>query len=61
MPPTVTSRRRPTDFQLSDYSTMSSVPGFVFGALTAPAAQFGSASYPAFGLTRARLDRRYQK
>ncbi len=29
---------RPTDFRLSDYSTLGKVAGFVFGALTAPAA-----------------------
>ena len=28
---------RPTDFRLSDYSTMGRVAAFVFGALTAPA------------------------
>ncbi len=33
---------RPTDFRLSDYSTMGGVAAFVFGALTAPAAQFGT-------------------
>jgi len=39
---------RPTDFRLSDYSTMGGVAAFVFGALTAPAAQFGTASVPRF-------------
>jgi acyl carrier protein len=39
---------RPTDFRLSDYSTMGRVADFVFGTLTAPAAMFGGASIPRF-------------
>ena len=39
---------RPTDFRLSDYSTMGGVAAFVFGALTAPAAQFGTWGFQGF-------------